>query len=141
MVLIDTGPLVALFDPADPYHTRTKSLLEDLESDLYTTSPVLTETFHLLGPATKGSDNIRTFIRGGGVLLYPMSRIDLMEAFRLMDQYADKPMDFADASLVTAARDLDIYRIFTVDRDDFQTYEFKSGHRHKDFKLIDPAKH
>ncbi len=36
----------------------------------------------------------------------------------------DRPMDFADASLVVLAEDLDHGRILTVDKNDFQTYRW-----------------
>ena len=39
----------------------------------------------------------------------------------LMETYADRPMDLADASLIVAAEELRTCKVFTVDRDDFQT--------------------
>lgn len=40
----------------------------------------------------------------------------------LMKKYQDLPMDFADATLVSIAQDLDIYNIATFDRKDFSIY-------------------
>lgn len=40
----------------------------------------------------------------------------------LMDNYADRPMDFADATLVHLAARESISMILTVDHDDFETY-------------------
>jgi predicted nucleic acid-binding protein len=54
-----------------------------------------------------------------------------------MEKYADNPMDLADASLVTAAQCLGVYRIFTIDRNDFFTYRIAIGHELKTFELID----
>jgi predicted nucleic acid-binding protein len=42
----------------------------------------------------------------------------------LMTKYRDTPMDLADASLVAVAEELDISRMFTLDRD-FQIYRWK----------------
>lgn len=53
-----------------------------------------------------------------------------------METYADKPMDLADASLVIAAQALAVYRVFTIDRNDFLTYRITSGHSFKSFELI-----
>jgi predicted nucleic acid-binding protein len=39
-----------------------------------------------------------------------------------MAQYADRPMDFADATLVHLASRERLSTILTVDRDDFETY-------------------
>jgi predicted nucleic acid-binding protein len=51
MILVDTGPLVALFDRRDADHQPCRRLLADLTEPLCTTVPVLTEAFHLLAPA------------------------------------------------------------------------------------------
>jgi predicted nucleic acid-binding protein len=45
-------------------------------------------------------------------------------------------MDFADASLVVAAEAMDTRKIFTIDRDDFETYRVRRGHRHYALELI-----
>ena len=41
-----------------------------------------------------------------------------------MRRYADRPMDFADATLVHVAERESIATVFTVDFDDFETYRF-----------------
>jgi hypothetical protein len=39
-----------------------------------------------------------------------------------MEEYADRPMDFADATLVHLAARERLSTILTVDHDDFETY-------------------
>lgn len=46
MILVDTGPLVALFDPKDRQHERCANVLKSIREPLHTTVPVLTEAFH-----------------------------------------------------------------------------------------------
>ncbi len=46
MILVDTGPFVALFDPKDASHRRCREVLKTLRQPLVTTVPVLTEAFH-----------------------------------------------------------------------------------------------
>ena len=41
MILIDTAPFVALFDPRDSLHGRRKTVLRTLQEPLSTTVPVL----------------------------------------------------------------------------------------------------
>ncbi len=53
-----------------------------------------------------------------------------------MEQYADRPMDFADASLVAAAEDLRLTRVFTIDRRDFLTYRARIGRKPRAFTLV-----
>ena len=56
-----------------------------------------------------------------------------------MEQYADQPMDLADASLVTAAEHLRATTILTLDRRDFRTYRARIGRSLRAFRVIDPA--
>ncbi len=136
MILTDTGPLVALFDPKDEAHVETRRILESIREPLVTTVAVLTETFHMLSPASQGSDRLRDFILGRGLSVWFSSTASLERAFELMEQYADHPMDLADASLVCAAEELGSIQVFTLDRGDFETYRVKRGHRHLSFEIL-----
>ena len=66
MILVDTGPFVALFDPKDPKHERCQEVLRGIREALATTLPVLTEAFHMLAPGSRGADNLRAFVLRGG---------------------------------------------------------------------------
>jgi hypothetical protein len=136
MILADTGPLVALFDPKDRSHEHCIRLLRTLREPLRTTIPVLTEAFHLLGPASGGSAALRQFLSRGGMSIAFMDRATLQRAFELMEQYSDHPMDLADASLVAAAEALEIRRVFTLDRRDFDTNRVRRGHRSYPFDVL-----
>jgi predicted nucleic acid-binding protein len=46
-----------------------------------------------------------------------------------MERYADRPMDFADATLVLLAEREGLSDVFTVDHDDFETYRFAGSRR------------
>jgi len=140
MILIDTGPLVAISDPKDGDHKACGAALKALKrAPLTTTVPVLTEVFHVLGPATRGSEFIRDLVRAGGAKVWWLDGTTLARAFELMDTYADHPMDLADASLVAAAEALGTRRIFTLDREDFAVYRIRRGHRHYPFDLVPVA--
>ena len=136
MILVDTGPLIALFDPQDAQHTRCVKALKEIREPIVTTTPVLTEAFHMLGPASIGSDRLRDFIAAGGLSVWFFDRRALTRAFELMELYADHPMDLADASLVTAAEGLGTRRVFTIDRNDFETYRVRRGHRHQSIQIV-----
>ncbi|MBS1223275.1 MAG: hypothetical protein H6R23_2895 [Proteobacteria bacterium] len=136
MILADTGPLVALFDPADSDHKRCASILAGIEEPLCTTVPVLAEAFHLLTPGSIGSQRLMDFVTGHGLNVWFLDDIALVRAFELMVQYADHPMDLADASLVVLAESLKLRKIFTIDRNDFTTYRIKQGHRHLPFEVL-----
>jgi predicted nucleic acid-binding protein len=130
MILVDTGPFVALFDPRDTEHTRCKEILRIAGESLFTTIPVLTEAFHLLTPNSRGADCLRDFVLNGGVSLWFLDQTTTARAFELMEQYGDHPMDLADASVIVAAESLRTTKVFTLDLADFQRYRILRGHRH-----------
>ena len=136
MILVDAGPLVALFDPQDAQHADCLSALKEMREPIRTTVPVLTEAFHLLGPASIGSDRLREFVLKGGLSVWWFDSTTLARAFELMDIYSDHPMDLADASLIVAAESLRTRKVFTVDRKDFRTYRVRRGHRHYALEIV-----
>lgn len=136
MILVDTGPLVALFDPADAAHERCRTTLEAVDTALCTTVAVLTEAFHLLTPGSLGSMNLMQFVSAGGLIVWPTDDAALQRAFELMQRYSDQRMDLADASLVALAEARELTTIFTIDRQDFTVYRIRRGHRHRPFRLI-----
>jgi uncharacterized protein len=75
MILIDTGPLVALFDASDNYHRTCLDILKDLGGPLLTVWPVLTEAFYLLSFSWKAQDNLLEFLGRGGMELADPERI------------------------------------------------------------------
>ncbi len=136
MILVDTGPLVALFDHKDAEHDRRVRALQSLREPLITTIPVLTEAFHMLGPASRESDRLRDFIERLGLSIWFFDAGALNRAFELMEIYADHPMDLADASLVVSAELLGTRKVFTVDRRDFETYRVRRGHRNYPIDIV-----
>jgi predicted nucleic acid-binding protein len=136
VILVDTGPIVALFDPRDQQHGRCRQTLKRFDEPIRTTVPVLTEAFHILHPASVGADRLREFILAGSLSVWWFDSDGLARAFELMDEYADHPMDFADASLVAAAEVLGARTVFTIDRNDFETYRVRRGHRHYTFQIV-----
>ena len=136
MILVDTGPLIALFDPRDAWHASCRETLKSIRGPLHTTLPVLTEAFHILSPESLGSDRLREFILVGGAGVWFFDAAGLERSFELMEIYRDHPMDLADASLIAAAEALRTRKIFTIDRRDFETYRIKRGHRHYPVEIV-----
>ena len=136
MILMDAGPLVALFNPADDAHEKCAGILATLEETVCTTTPVLTEAFHLMHAINPGTASLMDFINNGGLQVLNLDQPEITRCFELMVQYADRTMDFADASLVAMAEKHQSRTIFTLDRNDFSTYRIKKGHRHLTFEVI-----
>ena len=64
---------------------------------------------------------------------FPMGDDDLPLLDALMHQYRDRPMDFADATLVRIAERESLSLILTIDHDDFETYRFQGRRR---FRIV-----
>jgi len=111
-IIVDTGPLVALFHARDQHHEAAKAVLESSPAVLVTTWPVITEACHFLGQAGKRA--LLTFIRRGALRLETLSVEDVPGLDDLLARYAR--MDFADATLVLIAEKTGITEIFTLDR-------------------------
>jgi predicted nucleic acid-binding protein len=120
--LIDTGAILAIVDARDRWHSACLEALQFFRIPLFTTEAVLTEAFHLTGKIPRNIDRTWSFARSGALTVRSMSDSDLPELQRLMDEYADRPMDFADATLVHLAARERLSTILTIDHDDFETY-------------------
>lgn len=132
MILADTGLLVAVFDPADHGHVTCVNRLDAIREPLVTTVPVLTEAFHLLTPGSPGAHELMALVSEGGLGLWHVDDAGLARMFELMRQY----MDMADASLVTAAELLGLHKVFTLDRNDFNTYRIRRRHQQVAFEVL-----
>lgn len=117
--LIDTGAIVALLDAADPWHGACAAALRETRLPLATTAAVIGEVFHFVRNH-RLSEAWRS-LRRGTITLEPILDGDLPDLERLMLKYADRPMDFADATLVRLAEREGLTTILTVDRD-FEVY-------------------
>lgn len=134
--LIDTGALLALLDRDDKWHDACVEAFERARLPLATSAAVLTELFHLLGDGRRNQHAAWQLLRSGAITTLPVGDTDLAELQTLMDRYADRPMDFADATLVQLARKLEVVDVLTIDHDDFETYRI---HGKKRFRIL-PAR-
>ena len=125
--LIDTGAIIAILDADELWHSACVEALASVQMPLLTTEAVLTELFHLIHAHSLSVDKTWRFVRSGALMLRPRSDSDLPELHSLMAKYADRPMDFADATLVHLGARESISLILTVDHDDFETYRLPRG--------------
>ena len=130
-IIVDTGPLVALFDGRDEHHDEAKRVLEATRAVLLSTWPVVTEACHFLGQ--QGKRALLAFIRRGGVRMRSITIEDVPRLDELIARY--ERMDFADATLVLLAEESGVCDVYTVDRRDFEAYRTRTGRR---FRLVLP---
>jgi predicted nucleic acid-binding protein len=132
-VLLDTGPVVALLHGGDLDHGRCRTFLEGFRGEFVTTEAVLTEAMALLSRVRQGPRAALDFFLKRGAALVPQSTQSLERARELMEKYEDVPMDFADATLVVLAEELETGEIFTLDRRGFRVYRWG---RHRAFRTL-----
>jgi hypothetical protein len=127
--LIDTGAILALLDRTDRWHAICVETFNQLLLPLVTSEAVLTELCHLVGDSRHEMEAAWKFIRSGAIVLATIKDSELPHLHALMVRYADRPMDFADASLVYLAKRESLSTVFTVDHADFNTYRIEGRRR------------
>ena len=130
--LIDTGAILAFLNRHDRWHESCREIFATLSFPLATSAAVLAEVFHLL-PGSRDVPRVWSFLKSGAVTVLSITDDDLPGLEALMDRYQDRPMDFADATLVHLARREALTTIFTVDHDDFETYRIEGKRR---FRIV-----
>ena len=116
-VLIDTGPLIALFDRDDKYHTSIVEFIKNTNYRFISTTAVLTETMYMLDFNIAVQLNFLEWIMKEGVIIHEIKQSNIKRIIDLTKKYSDRPMDFADATLVIAAEERGIRQIISIDSD------------------------
>ena len=132
VLLVDTGPLIALANKQDKFHLSCTEYLKHYRGRLLTTWAVLTEFSHL-APTVASTLPLYRWIERGGLEVMTLGKDELITAIDWINRYADRPLDLADASLVVAALKTGSSTVWTLDRNDFETYRLP-GRKH--FKLV-----
>ena len=120
MILVDTGPLVALIDKGQgDTHVKCVQTYKTLTGSLLTTWPCFTEAMYFLSELRGWSAQtiLWEFINRKALYLHVNNEAECQRMKVLMEKYQDIPMDLADASLVAVAESQKIKRIFTLDSD------------------------
>ena len=123
-ILIDSGPLIALFDRNDKYHLASVEFIKNNRSELITTIASITETLHLLDFSRNAQIDFLDWVNAGALNIEQITPNDFARIKELTIKYSDLPMDFADACLVFLGEKLNISSIATIDRD-FDVYRLK----------------
>jgi predicted nucleic acid-binding protein len=134
--LIDTGAILALLNRSDRWHKACAEAFRQLRLPLLTSEAVLTELFHLLGDGRAEMEAAWSLVQSGALVLATIEDSELRHIHALMSRYWDRPMDFADATLVYLAKRESLSTILTVDHADFDTYRIAGKRR---FRVM-PAK-
>lgn len=116
-VVIDSGPLIALFDRDDNYHNKALEFIKKFKGELISNYAVITEVSHLLDFSVAVQIDFLQWIFDGGITIAEIATDDLLRIIELTEKYSDLPMDFADASLVVLCEKMKIREVASIDRD------------------------
>jgi len=124
-VVVDSGPLVALFDKDDDYHEQALRFIEQFRGILISNLAVVTEVAYLLDFSRDAQTDFLQWVADGAVSLEEVNTEDFERILQLTKKYSDLPMDFADVSLVAICERLTIRKVASVDRD-FSIYRYRN---------------
>lgn len=125
LTIVDSGPLIALFNRSDQHHAKCRNLLMDTSRQFVVPALCIAESAYLL--------NARSGWRAEAEFVERVQSLDIQlplatewpRIARLIRQYADFPLGAVDASVIVLAERLNATTIATLD------------HRH--FRAVRPA--
>lgn len=124
IVIVDTGPIVALLDADDRYHSWAKSQFARFRPPLQTCEAVLTESCFLIARAGTDPNAVIQLVERGVLTVAPLFDSETHAITNLIRRYANVPMSLADACLVRLVELTPAATLFTLDSD-FQVYRQK----------------
>ncbi len=123
MILVDTGPIVAVVNDRDNHHQQCQDLLERLPGPLLVPVTVATEVCLLL-ERRRGTHAELAFladVRAGRYTLTESLSLDADRVAELVETYDNLPLGTVDASVIAAAERLKLDTVVTLDHRDFGT--------------------
>ncbi len=115
--IIDSGPIIALFDKSDKHHQKLLNFMHSFDGKLITTWAVITEVTHMLGFNIKVQLNFLKWIELGAVTIYQIEQVEIGKIIKMMQKYSDIPMDLADSTLMYVAQKENIKDIISINND------------------------
>lgn len=128
-VLIDTGPLVAIFSAQDSAHELCLQQLQTIQGPLLTCLPVISEAAWLLRRYPDAIDTVLRSFNNKPLQLMELTEADLPSIADIVKKYRNLGLQVADASLLHLANREQIDVIFTLDRRDFSVVRRMGGKR------------
>lgn len=130
-LVLDTGPVLALLDRADPHHAQAVSLVEGTAEALAVVDASLVEIDYWVRKRLT-LDVWRVFcedVRDGAYLLERTEPADLIRTAELESTYADLELGFVDAAVIVACERLGEEKVATFDHRHFSVVRPKHCER------------
>jgi len=123
MIILDTGPLVALLNANDAYHEWAREIFATLSPPFMTCEAVITEASYL----TSQPHLLCKKLEAGVLQIGFNSQEQAGPLKDMLVRYAPR-MDFADACVVRMTELFHTCKVLTLDRRDFSIYRRNRRH-------------
>lgn len=120
-IIIDSGPLVALINNREQYHSWATKEVANLASPFLTCEAVITEACFLLQEVYGGEDAVMGLVDNGSLHILFQLDAEISAIRELMKKYRNVPMSLADACLVRMSELMVGSCVLTLDSD-FRVY-------------------
>jgi predicted nucleic acid-binding protein len=120
-LVLDTGPIVALLDGADPEHARCVAMVHEVREDLVVPAIVLVEVDYWLRKLY-GPGPWQTFVEdvaNGAYRLHHLDEDGLLRAAEIERSYESLDLGLVDAAVMVTCERLAETKVATLDRRDF----------------------
>jgi uncharacterized protein len=117
VILIDTGPLVAMLNRSDRHYSWVREQLTFLNPPFHTCESVISESCFVLQQAKIDPSPLFDLLNRKLILISFDLQREHSAVASLIDKYSDLPMDLADACLVRMAEKAPEATVFTLDSD------------------------
>lgn len=118
--LVDTGPLVALFNRTDAWHEWTRRTFATIEDSFWTSEAVIAEATWNLGENSRPTRELLKAVEEGIVRVLPVLPDGTRRLLELMADY--ERMDVCDGTLVVLSERFPRATVVTIDFRDFPIY-------------------
>jgi len=121
IAIVDSGPLIAVANSADPAHRACLRILQQPEFHLVIPALCVAEVAYVI-QKRRGPDAEARFLRGLEALdVQAPTAAEWRRIAELVEGYADFPLGGTDASVVVLAERLETDTLVTLDRRHFTT--------------------
>ncbi|MEH2157685.1 type II toxin-antitoxin system VapC family toxin [Nostoc sp.] len=120
-IIIDTGPLVALINNQEQYHSWATKEVANLAYPFFTCEAVITEACFILQNFYRGEDTVMGLVSSGNIQISFRLSDEIRTVRELLKRYQNVPMSLADACLVRMSELINGSSVLTLDSD-FRVY-------------------
>ncbi len=112
-ILIDSGPLTALFDKDHEFHSWAVDVLKKSSAELITSIISVHETLAALSFSKAAQLDFLTWVEQA-ITVAPVTEDDITSLYELIRRPPSYQVDFSDSSLLLLSEKLDIGAVITL---------------------------